>query len=575
MSRGRPAASACGSQQPIMVGTTRRTGFTLSLCMVYFVFLCGAVVTFMWEPFAPKVAVNLTPRPGVIKEAKRYSSKDIAILLQRFLPEKNKTNRTLPLTSALTSTYRLVDQTLRVGDTAHFVIQAKDSDGRNKTIGGDFWFTVLTSVEDDHPTAGGRTAGSVVDHNNGTYSVSFYVGWPGIAYVHMTLAAPSEATKWLREQYWPVEKRIFWRGTFRNKTKPGQKPLSHSTLCYLMRNASSTDDCVADHNPNATGLTALYCERPKAPLTCDDLHSLALDVKATGQRTSQIVGKASKLFVGVNFMRRLVHGPISVKIALSPNRTESRAPVCKPDSRHLVNDGFWLNKTWHHLQCQVYKWDDTKAVGECLRHKHVYIIADSTVRSWYHEITRKLGLPWQRLGSRVVKNNYYEELDLNMTYRFHPRVITQARVTLSMTPYEVDVLFNLPTKDCGRSIFVFSSWAHFTQWTRDSYVERALLLRDAILRFRERCPDVPIVMKGAHPREHKGTQMRVVGSDYTLWALGRTLRAIFHGTGVYFFDMWQMNVAYGPSNIHMPTDVISEEVNWFLTYVCGFKNSTT
>ena len=171
-------------------------------------------------------------------------------LISTLLPTVD-VNEDTGLTSALNSTYRLLNRKLRVGDTAHFVVQAKDSQGRNKNSGGDFWFPVLTSDTGAYPTKGGRTAGKVVDYNNGTYSVFIYAGWVGTAYVHITLAAPSEATKWLRKNYWPIEKRVFWIGKFSGKSTLGKQVLSESTVCYILRNVTSSELCIIDYNPKA------------------------------------------------------------------------------------------------------------------------------------------------------------------------------------------------------------------------------------------------------------------------------------------------------------------------------------
>ena len=217
-------------------------------------------------------------------------------LISTLQPTVDDVNEDTGLTSALKSTYRLLNRKLRVGDTAHFVIQAKDSQGRNKTSGGDFWFPVLTSDTGAYPTKGGRTAGRVVDYNNGTYSVFFYAGWEGTAYVHITLAAPSEATKWLRKNYWPIEKRVFWVGKFsgQNRNTLGKR-VTETIACYLLRNVRSSELCMIDYNPKAMGLTALYCQKPKM-LECDDFQTVQLQRKMTEGITEQLLGKNIQLF---------------------------------------------------------------------------------------------------------------------------------------------------------------------------------------------------------------------------------------------------------------------------------------
>ena len=247
------------------------------------------------------------------------------------------------------------------------------------------------------------------------------------------------------------------------------------------------------------------------------------------------------------------------------------APVCKPDGDHLVNDGFWWNATWHHLQCRVRRWDDAKAVKDCLRHKRLIMHGDSNIRIWYCLLTRRLGYPWQHLGNgkyMFVMRDYYADSDIEMSFNFHPWVVTTARVAPAQTPYEVDMLDGIQTGDCARTVVVLCPWGHFTQWTRASYAERTHLLRDAVLRLKARCPDLPVVVKGAHAREHVSAVHNVFASDYTIWAWGKDLKEAFRGTGVLFYDVWQMNLAYGQPKMHMAFEVIDEEINWFLSNIC-------
>ena len=249
----------------------------------------------------------------------------------------------------------------------------------------------------------------------------------------------------------------------------------------------------------------------------------------------------------------------------------SQVPVCQPDDEQLVNDGFWLNNTWHHLQCKIQRWDDVQAVTGCLRHKHVLIHGDSNVRLWYCLLRTKIGIPWKKYTKckAIIKNHdYFKKNDLEMTFYFYPRVIMKTKFTLQDTLYEVDMLDNIPSDSCAKYIIVLCPWGHFTQWTSVSFLERTQLLKEAVLRFRERCPDVPIIIKGTHAREHESVLARVYCSDYTLWNLGLILQETFRGTGVFYYEGWQMNLAYGKPRMHMPMDVINEEINWLLSYVC-------
>ena len=196
------------------------------------------------------------------------------------------------MTSALKSTYSVVGGTPSVGDTVHIAIQASDAFGRRKATGGDFWLAVLASSNGTYPTAGGRTAGAVRDHRNGTYSVYFYAGWEGAAYVSISLLLTSHATEWLRESYWPVEKRIFWKGIFLN-----QKHVKNAA-CFILRNATESPElCAINPNPKAMGLTSFYCEKPKLS-KCPDFRSSSVQPPKVDKRTLELLQDNAGLFKG-------------------------------------------------------------------------------------------------------------------------------------------------------------------------------------------------------------------------------------------------------------------------------------
>ena len=101
-------------------------------------------------------------------------------------------------------------------------------------------------------------------------------------------------------------------------------------------------------------------------------------------------------------------------------------------------------------------------------------------------------------------------------------------------------------------------------------MDRTERLREALLRFRERCPGAKMVLKGPHPRDHSGFESAVYSSDYILKEIEKINRRTLSGIGVWYLPVWAMNLAHpNPNTIHMPMVIIKEELRLFFSYVCS------
>ena len=261
-------------------------------------------------------------------------------------------------------------------------------------------------------------------------------------------------------------------------------------------------------------------------------------------------------------------------------------PSCKPDNPSPASHGYWIRKDdklppkWVSLICRTTQWRNVTRVQQCLRNKKLLLMGDSTTRQWVENLPALLyGNHQLDLGKLAdvsklprVASQYYEAINLSVNFHFHPHAISKMEVSpnvFTKIQYEVEILdaYN----HCSDAIgIVISPWAHFVQWTRDSLKQRLQKLKEAVVRFRQRCPDVPIVVKGPHVRDHRSAESRLYSSDYLLQQMGILMKRVFRDTGVWYMDVWDMNLSY-PSRkvIHMPGVVIQQELSMFLSYVCN------
>ena len=121
-------------------------------------------------------------------------------------------------------------------------------------------------------------------------------------------------------------------------------------------------------------------------------------------------------------------------------------------------------------------------------------------------------------------------------------------------------------------VLVISPWEHYCHWSKEGYKQILLKIREGILKFKVWCPDVPIIIKGAHPRERKTIESRIYFSNYLLHEIDVLMKDIFYGSGAWVLDVWYLNVSYPATNkVHMPVKCVKQELMSFLTYISRKK----
>ncbi len=118
--------------------------------------------------------------------------------------------------------------------------------------------------------------GEVVDHRNGTYSVTLLLPWEGQAQVFVRLEHSSEVVQILKKYRDSSFPRSHYNGHFEG-SGPNKTRISEVVQCNLKWGAEGSrrrGNCYCEYKDLKTG-TVWQCERPKK-LSCDKLvhHSL-------------------------------------------------------------------------------------------------------------------------------------------------------------------------------------------------------------------------------------------------------------------------------------------------------------
>ncbi|XP_006821143.2 NXPE family member 3-like [Saccoglossus kowalevskii] len=464
------------------------------------------------------------------------------------------------------------------GDIITLQIHARDDNGRERVFGGDIWRVDIYNTKIKFAST---CMNKIIDHDNGSYTAHVYAGKSGNMQLRVSLVAQREAVEFVKSVVWPSEPRITWRGIF------AKGDFNESSYCFLMRNGVWKNKCEFPH-AKALGKTTFLCEPPTV-LDCKDLIQVTngpgpIEQEYVELRNLKTQERKNKyLFKSVNSIMANVPGQIVIHGRKASDYELYSVPQCNADIQEPVSDGYWLGSIWHSLVCQDRQWNDVTEIQQCLRGKDVYFHGDSTMRQWYHKMLQMAGVkvdannwrdkPESIPGQFVVSgDDPYAMMvtnvrdDINFTFNCHAISRHRTHIPIHRFKFMADILDSMRTPKCNY-VFVFSLWSHFHWWALDSYTERLVNIRKAVERLRKRCPNSIMAVKGAHYRG---------GSPYLdvmYYNMNRIMKEIFKDQGIFFINIWDMNLSYSiakktPYSIHMPIDLIQQEVNMFLSHVC-------
>ncbi|XP_072030173.1 NXPE family member 4-like [Amphiura filiformis] len=470
-------------------------------------------------------------------------------------------------TSAEKSYYKLLNPTdIKVGDIIQFAITAQDANERKRVGGGDFWVATLSSEK--NPKA--STAGKIVDYDNGTYSVYFVAAWNGFAKVQISLVHHADATSFL-DTLWETP-RVEWTASY----NIGNKKVD--TSCFTLTSGISTWNNMCEYpNPKALGKTSFMCEKRNG-FPCSSLTraSISTNPKKIIVNIKRLLKGHDDLFGISNgswkVNKRLVSGPKQIEIKGHGHLVPPiDLPYCGPNLERPISDGYWHDGSWTSFKCKKPSLD-IQYVGECMRNKEIHLLGDSTLRQWGKVLASLMS--GHDIDDQIVKH-HVKAYNFTLTFHFHQVRIGKIYPT-DLNQYEVDVIKSLRNPECNY-VIVFDAGFHYVQWSREAYKDRLLHLRAASMELLARCPAVPIIFKGLHPRDHPyDVYINVAISDYIIHEMLQLARNIFNQPGIqiYLLDTWDLALSYpAPNKVHMPYTEKDEEVAMFLSYACHMKRT--
>ncbi|OCT59555.1 NXPE family member 3 [Xenopus laevis] len=449
-------------------------------------------------------------------------------------------------TSHRTSSFTLLHQrsTYTMGETIEVLVIAKDHKGHPKTYGGDFFNVKLYSTS---MKAG--VSGSVQDHNNGTYTATFLLVWPGETKISVKLMHSSEAIAILHEKRDSRPDKVYYHGHFELN---GIREVVECNFDLPGRD-------VCEYYDAASG-EKWVCVRPKK-LPCNSYRQHS----SGGNR--DIFNNKEKEFLSMSFTDQDIQTnlkPLNV-LPTSVSRNGTRT-VCTSGLPIPNPSGFYYQDLWESLVCSNQHFPDPSSVANCLAGKNIYMFGDSTLRQWWEHIVdfvpslKQIDLHLEHNPGPLLATD--TEHNYLVQWRVHQKPLRMEKTWIREIHYIASELDNLG----GRKgmVIVINCWAHFLTFPIKIYIWRLRGIRDAVKRLLEHNPEIKILIKSAN------TGYRFShGSDWLSLQLDTVMRAMFSDLPVTILDVWQMTSCHRePENLHPPKVIVKNEVDLMLSFIC-------
>nr|XP_033779002.1 NXPE family member 3-like isoform X2 [Geotrypetes seraphini] len=433
-----------------------------------------------------------------------------------------------------------------VGETLELLLIARDHLNRPKSYGGDFFQAKLHS-----PKLKAGVTGSVKDHQNGTYTITFLLLWSGDVEVSIRLIHSSEAVQILKRLRETRPDKVYFLGFFQNKGK------QEITECNMYKLNGS----VCEFTDPGTG-EKWYCIKPKE-LACSHL------VYQDPANPRTVTSKEENVFFDRKVTAQVLTGGISAIHVLTGNSSkgEPLLPLCTPGLLIPNPSGFYYDDKWTSRVCSTKKFPTPPNVTKCLSGKVVYMFGDSTLRQWWHYLDdfvpslKRIDLHVPPLIGPLLaidpENNYLVQ------WRVHGRPLrTYGKPLVADVHYmanDIDGIGGGP-----QMVIVFTIWAHFAHLPVDMYIRRVQIIRRAVVDLLQRSPQTTVIIKSAN------TGFK--GLDFNEWQslqLDIILRRMFSGIQVAIIDTWQMTSChYVPEDLHPARIIIQNEIDILLSLIC-------
>ncbi|XP_048246535.1 NXPE family member 3-like [Haliotis rufescens] len=453
-------------------------------------------------------------------------------------------------------------QIYRLNETINVKIVLMDRKERPKTRGGDM---LVVWMKDTVKQA--SSAGSVIDHGNGTYTGVLRTMWTGQAVIYAAILSSRERMAFIYNKFRSgyIGKHISCLFDVHN--------LTETTVGYMHKR-------FLDNKP-ICNLTAenwgvpFYCTKPKQRgFECqhwtrvNTVHFVPIPTEAD-----------TRWYRSCSFEKLVDWVPIRIS-SVKAATVSSSAPCGRKQFRDTWTTpspvGFFYNSTWRQRGC--FNTITTNDYSKCLANRSLRMYGDSTVRQWFTVLYKRLNLtmrtgPWFIGPIPVAQKRYYYteayEKQHNYTVVWIPHGLPMSFQNANRTASRPVFVYLDETPAGSRDIILINLYAHFNLFPVHMFRSQMKRTRISIQKLLKRSPDIKIAIKGPHNYIHPITNYTLDG----LWGpiYENIIKQEFVGLydQLVYLDIWDMTIAVENTDVHPTEDVVSTMIHTFLGYFCA------
>ncbi|KAM4651555.1 NXPE family member 4-like [Discoglossus pictus] len=437
-----------------------------------------------------------------------------------------------------------------IGDTLIFLVEACDYFGKRKHYGGDF---VRARIYSPELQAG--ASGNVEDFGNGTYRVMFTLFWEGKVTFSILLHHPSEGVAAL----WRVRNkdfsRIYCEGQF-----AGKGDVKHTTDCAIQ---FETKEETCDYLDKRDG-ESFYCVKP-SNISCDSFTTLA----CFNTKTSSLTTLETEILASSNIAVEIPTNIRVIDVHQCHRNGNATKPKCKTGMSTPFPGGYFFKNIWNPLFCELSSLELLSQAEKCLTGKMIYLFGDSTLRQWYDQFKKLLpslkffNIHENGWHSPALVLDVSKHISISWKKHGHPFLLPFSYTvkTYNYVAREIDHLPGGP-----HTIIVVTLGHHFRPFPLSLLIRRLLNMRKAVERILLRSPGTKVIFKSENTRQKTDDVERT--SDFQGYTQYLVAKTIFKGLDIGMIDAWDMTNAFGSYNLHPSENIVNNQINLFLAYVC-------
>ncbi|XP_069068282.1 NXPE family member 4-like isoform X2 [Pleurodeles waltl] len=436
-----------------------------------------------------------------------------------------------------------------IGDQVTVQLDMYDYLGNRKKYGGDMLRARIYS-----PDLLAGASGKITDFQNGTYQVHFTLFWAGIVKISLFLIHPSEAvaTLWRARNtgYNYVDHKVkYTNATHKVEARCAYDLDTEEEVCNIMEKK--------DEYP-------FYCIKP-AHMPCASITQMT----SYFTHKSYFTDLERPLFDRSRIRAAITHGLQDLNVNKCSNESSPVKEKCKTGMKHEAPAGYFLQDVWHPVSCSMKQFTSQDEINGCLKGKSLHLIGDSTMVQWMDFITGKVntlkdldlhGEGWQKSRLKV-------DTDRNIQIKFQKH----GNPFIFLDFYSVVENPTLPEMIARvggnkESVIAFTVGAHFRLFPLHIFIRRAINIRRALQELLLRSPETRVVLKTENTSSEPVNFEEM--SDFHGYIQYQIMNSLLKGLDIGRVDAWDMTTAFATNSMHPPPNVIENEMDLFLTFLC-------